>query len=438
MAGTRVVTVQDAAIFLYLLLIPLGWSPFPWNLQWADLVFVGLFLTLCATRQLKPWSVRPVDLVMGLYLVGSLASFLRTSDVHQSALEFLKQVSLVGVYFVFGTIGSHPRTCQNILVWYAGIATLLATVTLLAFLAHLAWGISVSWVGDPSSIPVLGRLVRMKGTLHSPALLCNYLTVALPLVIGLAADPHRPGGLRTSWWWVALPILVVVALSTVTSSVVGFLAAGLVSLWGLLASTRFQRVLRAWLAAAIVGLAIVVNLMMLVSVRHVTWSSGTNPQISAPPYVYAFQDHDAGAQELTIQITYNPMSYYLLKRVAVEAFRRAPLTGVGVGTFPMETERAYQQGKLHVPYRAMDPHSTWFGRAAEAGLIGLGGLMLLVGAVGWMARRVSVRPSAGWITRAFAAGCVGLLVNSLNVDILNFRFLWMALGLLRGHDDRSA
>jgi hypothetical protein len=33
---------------------------------------------------------------------------------------------------------------------------------------------------------------------------------------------------------------------------------------------------------------------------------------------------------------------------------------------------------------------------------------------------------------ALLAGLCGLLANSLNVDMMNFRFLWMGLGLLRG------
>ncbi len=43
------------------------------------------------------------------------------------------------------------------------------------------------------------------------------------------------------------------------------------------------------------------------------------------------------------------------------------------------------------------------------------------------------QPQERWVVCAVMAGLIGLLVNSLNVDIMNFRFLWVGLGLLRGH-----
>ena len=44
-----------------------------------------------------------------------------------------------------------------------------------------------------------------------------------------------------------------------------------------------------------------------------------------------------------------------------------------------------------------------------------------------------------WIARAALAGIAGLLVNGTNVDIMNFRFLWASLGILRGiAPDRDA
>lgn len=64
------------------------------------------------------------------------------------------------------------------------------------------------------------------------------------------------------------------------------------------------------------------------------------------------------------------ISYYLLKQVAWEAFRREPLTGIGLGKFPQETERAYREGKLREEYRSITPHSTWLGTLAETGLAG--------------------------------------------------------------------
>ncbi|HVE13970.1 MAG TPA: hypothetical protein VNI01_11285, partial [Elusimicrobiota bacterium] len=84
-------------------------------------------------------------------------------------------------------------------------------------------------------------------------------------------------------------------------------------------------------------------------------------------------------------------------------------------------------------YRAADPHCTPLGRLAETGL--LGGLSLAalwVGLFWWAVPIVRRHDPAGWMARALLAGCIGLLVNSLNAEVMHFRFLWVALGLLRG------
>ena len=43
-----------------------------------------------------------------------------------------------------------------------------------------------------------------------------------------------------------------------------------------------------------------------------------------------------------------------------------------------------------------------------------------------------------WMYWAFWGGFMGILVNSINVDIMNFRFLWLGLGLLRGQLERPS
>src|SRR5205085_10381595 len=78
-----------------------------------------------------------------------------------------------------------------------------------------------------------------------------------------------------------------------------------------------------------------------------------------------------GADTVQLRIAYNPMSYYLVKKAEWVAWRRRPATGIGAGTFYLEAERAYQEGRLPQAYRRIAAHSTLFGRLAETGLIGL-------------------------------------------------------------------
>jgi O-antigen ligase len=127
------------------------------------------------------------------------------------------------------------------------------------------------------------------------------------------------------------------------------------------------------------------------------------------------------------------MSYYLVKKVAWQAFLARPWTGIGLSTFAIEAERAYQNGRLHQAYRRVQAHSLPFGRLAETGLVGAitlaAFLVVLWRSMLRTARLPGVDGRVGW---ALFAGVVGLLVNSVNVDVMHFRFLWFAVGLTAG------
>jgi hypothetical protein len=66
-------------------------------------------------------------------------------------------------------------------------------------------------------------------------------------------------------------------------------------------------------------------------------------------------------------------------------------------------------------------------------LIGGLTLLLLWIAIGRAAARVwTWRPHYEWVAVAAVAALAGTLVNTMNADVMNFRFLWVVLGLVRG------
>lgn len=69
---------------------------------------------------------------------------------------------------------------------------------------------------------------------------------------------------------------------------------------------------------------------------------------------------------------------------------------------------------------------------AESGTIGTVGLVAFLASLMIAAQRLSANDHSPAIALAAFAGLSGLIVNSLNVDIMNFRFFWAAAGLVRG------
>ena len=127
------------------------------------------------------------------------------------------------------------------------------------------------------------------------------------------------------------------------------------------------------------------------------------------------------------------MSYWRLKAVAWDAFTSRPLTGIGLDRFHVITEAAFQEGRLTEPYRAIDPHSTLPGRLAEAGLIGAATLIIFWIVIALESRRLlSQDHRHAWMATAAVAALPGTLINTMNADVMNFRFGWVVFGLVRG------
>ena len=181
-------------------------------------------------------------------------------------------------------------------------------------------------------------------------------------------------------------------------------------------------------AAAIVVVA-GLNVAETASIKSLSF--GAMHIADASQYHYAVDQKQVDLGNL--HVTYNVMSYARIKQVAWRAFTEHPIAGVGLDQFHVETRRAFEEGRLTSPYREIDPHSTLPGRFAETGVIG--GITLLLLWVVWA--RMTLAGTRSAIGRAAAAAFAGLLVSSLNADIMNFRFLWVIAGLMRGLQDAN-
>jgi hypothetical protein len=220
--------------------------------------------------------------------------------------------------------------------------------------------------------------------------------------------------------------MLVAELMTFSKSLGGFVVGVAMTRWP---QWRGRPIVKTAWAAAAAGLVLVFNLTALVTIRQIDIMFGRNPDVPAPAYAYV--KPETGAEMLDVRVSYNPMSYYLIKKVEWAAFRRRPWTGIGLMAFPFESERAFDEGRLHSPYQRINAHSTPIGRLAETGVVGFAGLIALVVAV-WRSGLAAARHGPGGdIAWALLAGCLGLFVNSINVDMMHFRFFWFAVGILR-------
>ena len=412
----------------FVALLPFGWSILPWNMQVGDLLFpIAIVAMVVAGWRLGP---HPLDLFVAAFVVSSLPSVFGSHSPRTSALGIAKEIYVAGIYLLAAAAASRHgavRVCR----WLAWSAGALSAVSLLAALAFYASGATWRLFGEPMPLPYVGTVFRTQGSLHAPEFFGNLLTFVVPLLlVGPLWSRHRRSPRAA-----LLGVVALAEVLTFSKSLGGFAVAATMALWP---ACKTRPIIRGAMGVAALMLVLGFNLSAWVAIRKVDVSLGTDASVAPPPYAYVRQDGANGADTIAVRIAYNPMSYYLVKKVEWTAFRAHPWAGIGLNAFPFEAERAFDQGRLYSPYQHINAHSTPFGRLAETGLIGAIPLAVFVAAFLVLGARAAETASGDRVVAwAVLAGSIGLFVNSINVDMMNFRFFWFGAGIIRAMTARQ-
>lgn len=423
---------QKVLLAGFLLLLPVQFGFLPFNLQVADVLFILLLLSTVLERRRWNLGWAPADVLLVAYLSASALS-VAFAPSRAGRLALIKEAYCAVIYICFAVLaaqGGAPAVAR----WSAMASTVVCAVALPAAALFAFTGTEVRTLGQAMPLPYIGQVFRLTGFFETPEMFVNYLAFSLPLSLALALRSSESGG---AWWKAGAFMAGVSALLTFARGLPGLAAGALFYLWPRLGEGRAKGLRGAFFLATATAF-LCVNLALGFAIRRVMVSGDMDRTASAPAFPYAFQGVDGGSPRVTVAVTYEPMSYLRLKRTAVQALRSSPLFGIGLGRFQEATERDFQAGRLHERHRAMRPHSTWFGRLAETGIFG--GLTLAALWVGILHLGLgrSRAPSQGtWLARALLAGILAAFANSPNADVMNFRFLWVAFGILRGLPPRK-
>ena len=424
------------AAFLVLIAwqVPASWGE--WNVQWSDLAAAGFLLSALAAGVWR-WNRPPLVTWIVLYIGASLPSLVHSAHLGASLLEFVKTVYLACLGVALATWIRACRAWEDVTKWFS-FAVAATVIIALGVWAYGAWsGHAPAGLAVAMAVPNVGQVVRVKAFLPTPTMLANYLTIGIPVLVGLAAA-------RTRWpraaSWAILVVGLLAAGTTASHSVAGCLVAAALIAPRMSWWDRVGQWCLSLLAVAAVLFSLVATTVAVHDIRTASAPAASQPASLAD---HEFAGPSGTGEELTVQVHYTWVVYGILKRLAWEAWQRRPWLGIGLGEFPHEVTKAFEGGRLHAYYAAgHNPHSTWFGAMAETGLVGLAGLMGLWIALLRAGARANARTGQSaehWGVRAAFAGLIGLLVNSVHVDVMHFRFLWvgMALVLAAGQGARS-
>jgi O-antigen ligase len=404
-------------LLLFLATIAIDWPHLPLNAQLADVVFVAAALAVVVDHRWTLPRLSNLDLAIAAYLIGSVVSVAFSPEVRVSVAELARHLYLVTIYIVIA-IAVRQGLAGTVASGLALSGAILATIGLAGAALKAIFDIDSAALLSVMSLPYIGETVRLRALTESEAMFACVLAMSAPFIV---SHPYiRSSRNRV----VASAVVIAVAAAlTFSHSIAGITVAALVIAWPTLRS-RPMRTAALGITIAIITAA---NFAASIAVRSID-ATGYRDDST---YYYAVDTKRTAIAGRDVE--YQIMGYLRLKQVAWDSFTSHPLTGLGLDRFHSATEAAYQAGRLTATYRAIDPHSTLPGRMAEAGIIGAISLLALWLIAGMETIRLLARPAAWpWVTTAVAAGLAATLINSVNADVMNFRFLWVALGLVRG------
>ncbi|MBN2288177.1 MAG: O-antigen ligase family protein [Candidatus Glassbacteria bacterium] len=413
----------------------------------VDLVF-PVVLVLSAAVVYRRLSVvlrqdLPVLAYLGIFLVIASAAVLRSGFSGSLATAVAAQVMLVALYLLFRCgVAERLSLARLLTVWAAA-----STAACLVGLGAVALGIC--GVGTPLArwYPNLGpgawRLIGTVG--HSPNNAYGYFHLGFFISLGLwlgKRDEAGPGGIFLSRRVLLAAVLVHAAalLLTFSRGLTGLLL-GLIVAAPALAGKRHLR----HLLPVKITLWAVLILLFAYSAVFFTYTTDAlfTPSRQAADSlrldkerehlrVYSYKnvlhlDEQARYRRLACGFTWLPSMHGYLLEASLHVFLGHWALGVGPGRFPEVLARLRDSGELGLPpgLPALRPHSTFMGALAEGGLAGFAGLAVLFWfLLGPRSRRRLTEDPLGTCLYACLAG---YLLFGLNVDVMNFRWLWLLM-----------
>jgi O-antigen ligase len=127
--------------------------------------------------------------------------------------------------------------------------------------------------------------------------------------------------------------------------------------------------------------------------------------------------------------------------MSVRFIKQNFLLGVGPSMFNERLVEELRWDEARATYEAkgfinknvlLDPHNTYLGWAAEAGVLFIIGIIaMLFGIIRfmWKGYIISVDSFAGKLSYICMCGAIGFMVNALYIDILTMRHFWLMLGM---------
>jgi len=390
----------DWLLLALIALLPLMKPAVSYPVVLADLIFVALVLVvaieIATGRRRLRWD--PLFLVLVIYLLALAPSTMASTNPGRSAFKMATEVYLNGLAAVTTVVVRSTDLLRRVtLTWLGATAALVALciVSLAAFAVSPSSPLyQYSWFHFGTLPP--GNYPRLALSFFDANMACNYLTVS----VGLLLLAWRRKWLPQKLAMLSLAAICLAAVSTISPGLGGI---------GLVLGASGWLLRRSALA---LGIGISAALAFILAQAVTPFLHPTAP----------FLIHIPGTGLILA-----PAGRFLTWTAGLNEFSRHPWIGHGIGIDPVLVHYQDPSGELQ---ELTDAHNVFLNIAAQAGLVGLAGLAMLIG---YAARLTFSRARGKALSIPLILGLTFLIAfayEGLGAGFEDTRHLWVLLGLL--------
>lgn len=360
-----------------------------------------------------------IDYVILLYLALNLISSVWNESGLSSYLETLGRVYLFGVYFLFKTITS-KWDISRLKRYVINNFTFLGIVS--SLIAFVGWIIAMNinennlLATSYENYPYFGTIYRIRGATPTPTMFAVLLSFSAFLLTASIIEKKSTRKRDL----IFLSIILIASFLTFSKTFLLIVSGiGLIFLRekGLFKKYNFLEPI----------LIFSISILFIASSHFLFFKSDSdwNKKLESTP----FSTNEILFENDKIIVL---ESFYLFsKRCAIEISKINPILGVGPGNF---NQSMYKLDKNKFPalkkLMGVDPHSVYFGTLAENGFLGLICLFFIFYFLLVKLRNTNIGES-NFIYALFMI-FVLLLIEGITTDIMNFRNLWVIMGVVAG------
>lgn len=375
--------------------------------QYTDIIFLVTFALWVAAIILKKIEFRFDNFFVlpAVYFAGLFLSAVFSFDPGFSFVKLLGEGYLIGLAVVtYSVVRSATMFKTTVHAWLAAstVSCLVGFATVVLYylgISNLLTEYALHHYGSLTP----GNYPRIQGTFIYPAMLCNYLTVSITLLL----TAFELGWVKRYAAFILLFLFLITAAFTVTPGIGGVLLAVFLCLWVIFKEKKKKIPARASLIFGVLCAAA----FLVVSTFSLT-------RIETSPYFFTIF-----GQRI------DPKQRLLTWQQSIETFLTYPFFGKGLGLDVASVSFRSPSGVLQ---RLTDAHQTWLNVAGEAGISGLIPLILICIAVVYRSLPLRTDGSKKSAVRVFlgVAFITAFLYQGLTGSFENARHLWVLVGLI--------